>query len=1309
MVKESGSTISEMSDLETCSSDSTEAKTVAVPAWKLYQYADGWDRIILTIGVLCSAISGTIAPLFAIILGQSINATSGARPDVMASMVIVLKGTGALCAFTVLSSAIWQTCFMYSAARMATRIRTLCLKKVLGHDIAWFDRYDELAALPAKIGVDTLAIQEAIGTKTGDAVGSFSLFVSGIVIAFCYSWKLTLALCAAVPFLALFATWFSRTLKSMLQLQEGGLTGAGGTAAEALSSIRTVVAFGTEKHEAEKFAKTLEPARRMGIRAGVLFGLSAGALLGSLGALYAFALWFGAKELIAAEHMFGGDVVIVCIAIIIGTSGLTNISAPLMSIARACTAMGFVQEVLDFVPQIERADEEPLGRLPPEAEIIEHIEFRNVNFRYPRRLDQQVLQGLRLSIIRGQKAALVGESGSGKSTVFQLLERFYDPESGEVRINNIPLAQLPVKAWRRQIGYVGQEPVLFDTTVMANIKGGNTEITDEQAVEAARQANVYDFVKALPSKFETGVSTGGEQMSGGQKQRIAIARALVKRPQLLLLDEATSALDNESERLVQATLDKLQSSVSDSITTLTVAHRLSTVRNSDIIFVLKHGAAVEQGSHEELVEKNGEYARLVQAQTGGVGDSTMASPGASNESPDAPMLPMLLGRGDVHPDGAGESSKGNIAGGHTGRAGAATPGHLMPMAQPSSHTDGIPRNRSVKSVKSWMMSKVTGEEHEKTSAEIERERIAALGKYRAPIKRLLHLSRPQWAVYPVAILFAWLAGAIIPLQSYLFTMAFSCFGILPVEVMLTAVEGWCLKLLLSGLLNFLAHVGMHSLFSYVQECLVKRLRELTFTAALKQEVGYFDTLEHGVGGFTTSLARDPMKVASITGGTLGLALSGTLAILTGLIIAFWASWQLSLVIMAMMPLLVMGIAAAATVSTRVTGDTRPGEKAGATAHEALMNVRTVRALQAEKQTMFLFTEAINESLKQELWAAPRKGIVIGVASALTYPVFVAGLWYGGYLIQHGGLDSSAVYLALLCLLNSFGSAAMTIGFIPQAAAGRLAAHGLFTTIDRTSQIDAVKPTGWHRSMGSGNIAFDNVVFSYPARPTAPVLQGLSFNVAAGQTVALVGPSGSGKTTVTQLLQRFYDPIQGSIKIGGVDLRQFDVAWWRRQLGYVGQEPVLFDMSLEDNVRYGCFEATKEEVEAAAREANMDYAFNGVVGWNDKLGIRGQRLSGGQKQRCAIARAVLRRPQILILDEATSALDSASEHLVQQALETAASGRTTFTIAHRLSTILASDLILVLGAGQVVESGTAEELMEKEGVFHSLARQGGVQD
>merc|ERR1719379_953294 len=260
-------------------------------------------------------------------------------------------------------------------------------------------------------------------------------------------------------------------------------------------------------------------------------------------------------------------------------------------------------------------------------------------------------------------------------------------------------------------------------------------------------------------------------------------------------------------------------------------------------------------------------------------------------------------------------------------------------------------------------------------------------------------------------------------------------------------------------------------------------------------------------------------------------------------------------------------------------------------------------------------------------------------------------------------------------------------------------------MDRESKVNALNSTGYKAIHNNTDpyIVFEKVSFLYPHRPEIQVLKDFSLSVSEGQTVALVGPSGSGKSTIVQLLMRFYDVEagSGSITVGGTDLRCLDVAWWRSCVGFVGQEPVLFDASLEDNMKYGKTDATRAELEEAAALANMDFVLSGKVQWEDSVGPRGSKLSGGQKQRLAIARALLRKPKILLLDEATSALDSTSEQVVQEALDNARRGRTTFVIAHRLSTIQDSDLILVMCDGTITEQGTHEELLDKQGLYWTL--------
>jgi len=277
------------------------------------------------------------------------------------------------------------------------------------------------------------------------------------------------------------------------------------------------------------------------------------------------------------------------------------------------------------------------------------------------------------------------------------------------------------------------------------------------------------------------------------------------------------------------------------------------------------------------------------------------------------------------------------------------------------------------------------------------------------------------------------------------------------------------------------------------------------------------------------------------------------------------------------------------------------------------------------------------------------------------------------------------------------------------AKAKVAAHEIFKLVDKKSLINGLEPVGSNLDVGStvGRIEFKDVKFAYPFRQDVQVLKGVSFVLEAGTSAGLVGPSGGGKSTVMAMIQRFYDPVSGSVLIGqsGKPLSSLNIRWWRKQVGFVGQEPILFDASVLDNVLYGLEEgetASPEHLENCKKMANLNFIDNHKAqGWETQVGPRGGRLSGGQKQRVAICRALVRNPPILLLDEATSALDSQSERLVQKALEAAKQGRTSMAIAHRLSTIEDCDVILVVSEGQVAEVGTHSQLMEQKGVYYKL--------
>ncbi|KAF4648600.1 (ABC) transporter, partial [Perkinsus olseni] len=567
-------------------------------------------------------------------------------------------------------------------------------------------------------------------------------------------------------------------------------------------------------------------------------------------------------------------------------------------------------EVRDDPSRIEPPlSEESRDSGPPPT--MASIAFHNVTFSYPARPEVEVLSDVSFTINAGEKVAFVGESGSGKSTSVQLLERFYDPTAGEILINGKNILEMHVHDLRSIYGYVGQEPFLFATSIRNNLAYGlsGSQVPDEKAlVDACRKAQVLDFILSLPNGFDTYCGAGGGQISGGQKQRIAIARALLKRPQVLLLDEATSALDNESEKMVQKTIDYLQEHYN--ITTISIAHRLSTIRNSDKIFVMKKGQVVESGTHHTLMQNEGEYCALVSAQEAALTQEASQDGvhgGAVGLHPsDRRVTPELLRE---------NSSAGNSE---------------------------VPLNPTG-------MQFYLGEDE----VAIEKARKKQVAKsYKVPYLRLLQFSYNERYYYIPACIGAAGKGLSMPLHALIVSGVIDAFYFPDKEAMMDAVEETSLKYVGLAVGVLVSCTLMHYFFSHIGEYFTYHVRKLSFAKLLEQDIGYFDDPAHAPGKLTASLSTHALKMKAITGQGLGLYVEAFAGFLGGVIISLTGVWQLGLVMTCILPLLILSWKVRSALWwTGTEVDEESLKQASQTASEAVQNIRTVRAFVAEAWTV----------------------------------------------------------------------------------------------------------------------------------------------------------------------------------------------------------------------------------------------------------------------------------------------------------------------------------------------------------------------
>lgn len=489
----------------------------------------------------------------------------------------------------------------------------------------------------------------------------------------------------------------------------------------------------------------------------------------------------------------------------------------------------------------------------------------------------------------------------------------------------------------------------------------------------------------------------------------------------------------------------------------------------------------------------------------------------------------------------------------------------------------------------------------------------------------------------------------------------------------------------------------------VGERVVADVRNDVFAHVTQLSPAFYDTAQSGE--IVSRLAADTTQIKSAVGATASLALRNTLLGIGAVAMMVATSPRLSLLVIGAIPLIVLPIVA---FGRNVRRKSRAAQDmlADATAYasEQIGAVRTMQAFTNEKPVTQRFSGAVEAAFDAARNSIRARAFLTFFAIFMIFSSVVGVLWYGAQSVFAGTMSPGTLGQFLLYSVfaaGSLGALSEVWGELSQAAG---AAERLTELLEEKPAIAAPPQPQALTEPVQGRVVFDHVAFAYPARDDIPALNGLSFAVEPGETVAIVGPSGAGKSTVFSMLLRYYDPQSGSVSIDGVDIRHADPQEVRQRIAVVPQDTVIFAASVAENIGYGRPGASREAVEAAARAANA-HAFIMALerGYNTQVGERGVTLSGGQRQRIAIARAILRDAPILLLDEATSSLDAESETEVQGALERLMKGRTTIVIAHRLATILKADRILVMDDGRIVEQGTHKSLVKKHGLYARLAK------
>ncbi|KAK7991059.1 hypothetical protein PG990_015339 [Apiospora arundinis] len=1151
--------------------------------------------------------------------------------------------------------------------RLAHRLRAKYFRSLLKQEVSFFDKLPA-GEVSSRLSGDIAIIKSGTSEKVGLVLGVMAMFVTAYIVAFIKYAKLAGILVSLLPAFLCMGIVGGHYVGKYSGLVSGHIAAASSVALESLSNVTIVQAFRANERLEKKFVEKLTDARKDGIKKAVATAIQSGMLYFLAYSANGLAYWQGSQAIADAVSgrttgMSVGTIYTIIFILVDGTIVLSQMAPFLQIFGSAAASFARLEEDIGRLSSIDGTVDNGVDS----SETVEgDFRLENVSFTYPSRPDVPVIRDVSLHFPKGKRTAVVGLSGSGKSTIAGLLTRLYDPDGGSIYVDGRNLRDLNVRQLRSHIGLVQQDPLLLDRSVLENVALG--------LINSPRPAH-YDLQVFL---LGNGLAEIAEKVRNGMDMNTAAAGYGQQAVEIVQMVQRATTMADASAFLghLEYGYGTLVGSNGDLLSggqKQRVALARALVKDPQILVLDEATSSLDSGSEQRI-------QKAIEEATVGKTVVSIAHRLATVKSADNIIVMRngrvieqgshaeLLAKDDAYAalvrlQNMG-SDNSSIA---TSKVSKDTDMDLEKTIEPITVAEEDPEKSAAAGIDEPASSEALSEEAKPTAKRTTWGTMKTMHRFTRPFFLLLLVAFTSSLVVGgaysgSAVIFGHTVEALSP-----------CEGEANIR---SAGSFYGLMFFALAIIELFANGVSWSAFGTVAERVLYSIRTLSFRSLLEQDLHWHQSENRTPSTLLTFLTNDSIAVGGLTGSIIGTIFSIGVNFIVAVILSHIIAWRIALVCLAVVPLMLgAGIMQIRLLTQFAARHETAFAKSVSITVEAVNSIKTVAALSLEQEVLGTYRRSLKTPRKEMFRSSIWINLFLALTNSISNMIYALAYWWGARQIIEGRYTQTQFFIVLIALLVSAQLWGQLFTLAPEVTNAGRAASRIFDVIEMGSnqkldQNNHKKKTATHEDPEAA------------AAAEGKVLKGLDLSIRPGQFCALVGPSGAGKSTIIALLERMYRPDSGRIAIDGEDIAARSEPLFRDEIGLVPQDSILFDGTVRFNIALGARpdrEPSQDDIEAACRLANI----------HDTI------LSGGQKQRLAIARALVRKPRMLLLDESTSALDAESERLLQQGLDQAASGGiTVVAIAHRLHTIRRADVIFMIEEGRCVERGTHEELMRK---------------